>query len=226
MENVLGKMVMYSLSSKLEINWDNLFDVAKENGLPYELVPMPVAKRRDRNVLEIKEVRRSIVRVAEKNLGVSLRSNGGVIFIPQDNVEEWDVYERTLTNKQFDGVEITSVDIADTDENKKKVILSLLNEVKDGFETEIYKLTGNKKSGGNLKELVRDFVVCAENNPIKIDATNNMYNRLLVVKDKVESYEVFLNADLAYITNNLDVAIKGFRKVFDRRSRERYVDEW
>ena len=177
-------------------------------------------------MLEIKELRRSIVKVAEKNLGVSLRSNGGVMFIPQDMVNEWNVYERTLNSKRFSGVEITSVDIADTEENKKTVIYYLLAEVRDGFAAEIGKLTGQKRDGGNLKELVRDFVACAENNPMKIDATNNMYNRLRVVKDKVVSYEAFLNADLAYITNNLDVAIKGFRKVFERRSRERYVDEW
>ena len=226
MENSLGKIVMYSLSSKLEINWDDLFDEAKRCGLPYDLIPMPVLSKRERNVLEIKELRRSIVKVMERNFGVSLRSNGGGMFIPQDNVKEWEVYEKIITSKKFEGIEITSIDIADTEDNKKKVIIALLNEVRDDFNQEICKLCGEKQEGANLKELVRMFLVFAQGNRIKVDAANNMLNRLIVVKDKVERYEEFLDIDLTYIIDNMDIAINGFSKVYEAKKRQRYIDTW
>lgn len=222
---VLGKIVTYSLSTDLEIEWTLFFSIAKGHGIPYELIPTPTFKNKKDCVMQIKEVRRNIAKVLEYNLGVSVRQNGGAVFIPQERVADWDIYQSVITNEKLSGIDIITLDIADTTENKKTIVKGLLNEIKNSLRDEVYRLNKQKPPDSKMGDLVELFLRTAYEHHIKLDATENMYNRLLGLQDKIKQYERFLNTDLGYIKTNMDVAIKGFKLIYDERKQE-YIDKW
>lgn len=209
MENGLGKLVMYSLASDLALDWDRVFEEAQKTGLDEELIPTPVKRNKDKNIIEIKEMRRNIVKAVTRYNGVLLRASGGVFFIPQAYVRAWNTYENTFREK-FQGVDITPIDVANTTDNKREIIRALLNEIRSDYKQEIYRLSKKKPDGGNLKELVGKFLSLSGTVRIKTDATNNMYDRLDGMSAKVSSYEQYLNADLKYLREQTDRALNTF----------------
>lgn len=224
MDMLLGKLFIYSLKTDLKINWKEFFDEAKLNEVLDEFIPIQKGKNRINGTMGVKEIRRNIINVAIKCFYLSIRENGGVLFIPKDKLDEWTPYETTLLC--FPGIEVACVDVIDTAENRQIIIKALLNETKEKFKEEIHKLDGSENIVGNLKELSLRFMKASSGNKLKIDATNYMYNRLLEMRRKVIYYEGLTNVDCKYINAHISNAIKVFEKVYKARQEEKYVANW
>ena len=224
MDMLLGKMFIYSMKSDIKISWKEFFAEAKMNGVLYEFIPIQKGKKKENGILAVKEVRHSIIKVCGKCFGLFVRENGGVLFIPKDKFDEWNPYEKTLVS--FPGLEVVDLDVMDSAENRRVIVQALHNEVKENFKDEINKLDGSEDIVGNLKELTLHFIKAAQEKKLKIDATTNMYNRLLTMRDKVTYYERLTNVDLSYIKAHINEAIKHFEKIYKAKQFERYVANW
>ena len=224
MENVLGIMFVYSLSTSIKINWQEFLAEAKMNAVLYDFIPVQKGKRKKENILRIKEVRNSIAKVGKMCFGLSIRENGGVLFIPKEKLNEWTPYVDTILS--FPGINAVEVEVTDTKQNNTLITKALLDEVKNNFKDEIGKLEGRDNIKGNLKDLTLHFMKAAQENKLKIDATNNMYNRLLDMKRKVLFYEGLTKVDFSYIKAHINNATKVFEKIFREKQKEYYVANW
>lgn len=220
---ILGKMIMYSLSSSLKVDLRTFLQVAKENHVPEEMLPMHTSKTINKECLEIKEVRRSIVKAVEHCRGLNIRNNGGVVFIPERYLPMWNKFEDLMLNENFDGIDIVVMDVANTVDNRTVIARAVLEEAKGSLQLEIYKLTGIKEEGKNMKELLEDFIRSVRRNKLKIDATNNMNERLADEYNKAKMYEGIVDENLMYITDRLMTAKEEIRKSLLERLRDKAV---
>lgn len=215
MNNILGKVITYSLSTNLEINWDELLADCKQLNVP-EYV-FPITKK---EYLNIRDVRESILRTMKKNYAVSLRDNGGCFYIPHYLEDEWNNYESALTN--YDGVVITSLDLASTEHNKRQVIQALLNDVRESYRELNKKITGKKGDKQNLTITVMFFLNLLVTKQLDINMVDCISRKLQTIQDKVCIYERVTNVDLSYIKNNVNKSIKEFNAIY---SKKRFIDQ-
>ena len=216
MQGILGKVITYSLSTNLEINWDELLADCKQLNVP-EYV-FPITKK---EYLNIRDIRESILRTMKKNYAVSLRDNGGCFYIPHYLEDDWEDYESALTN--YDGVVITSLDLADTESNKRQIVQALLNDVRESYRELNKKITGKKGDKQNLTITVMFFLNLLVTKQLDINMVDCISRKLQTIQDKVSIYERVTNVDLSYIKNNVNKSIKEFNAIFMKK---RFIDNW
>lgn len=216
MQGILGKVITYSLSTNLEINWDELLADCNQLNVP-EYV-FPITKK---EYLNIRDVRESILRTMKKNYAVSLRDNGGCFYIPHYLEDDWNNYESALTN--YDGVVITSLDLADTENNKRQVVQALLNDVRESYRELNKKITGKKGDKQNLTITVMFFLNLLVTKQLDVNMVDCISRKLQTIQDKVSIYERVTNVDLSYIKNNVNKSIKEFNAIYVKK---RFIDNW
>ena len=141
-----------------------------------------------------KEIRTSIQKAFDLFMGVKLRKNGGVEFIPAQNIPLWEKYSKIF--KGYGCVEFVEVSVCDDARGKVSVYNGIEDDIKGFFSGEIYKFGEECDTKKPLRDIVLQFKGCVDNNEIKIDALNNMYNRFVAYVKKVKMYKELIGSDL------------------------------
>lgn len=141
-----------------------------------------------------KEVRASIQRASDVFMGVKLRKNGGVFFIPQQFVSCWDNYAKIFEGHKC--VEFEYITVSCDDRSKKTIFNAIERDIKDSICDEISKFGVSVSSNNDIVSIVRAFKDTVISGNIKIDAFNNMVNRFKLYVKKVNTYEQLIGFDL------------------------------
>ena len=158
----------------------------------------------------IQQVRATIQNAFKRYGSIKLRGNGGVDFIPAQNLNEW----RNVTAflDKFNGIDIKEFDLSSSSHNKKEIKDSLMDDIGDSICDEIKKLNGKTNGSKSLQELITDFSEVLKDNQLSADnkigssALESMLNRYNDTMEKVKLYKELLNTDLSVIDSQIEVA--------------------
>ena len=137
-----------------------------------------------------KEIRASILRAASSFLGVRLRKNGGVFFIPKSSSPHWDKYSRVFYG--LGCVEFVQTTVCDDDRSKRTIYNAVENDVKEFFCDEILRFGTKIDVNEKLGYIISQFKNCVVNGNIKIDAWNNMVTRFTKYQMKINVYNTLI----------------------------------
>lgn len=173
----------------------------------------------------IQQVRSTIQSAFRYYGSIQLRHNGGVNFIPQQHIKEWNNFTNFLD--KFDGIEIMELNVRNDSHNKATLKNALIDDVGDSIADEIKKLNGKTSGSSDLSKLVQEFAeVLKENQSIKKedksdvkklgkDALESMLNRYKETMEKVAVYKELLNTDLSVIDSQVELAKSQLMKLVE-----------
>lgn len=162
-----------------------------------------------------KEVRASIQRAASAFMGVRLRKNGGVFFIPKQFVPHWDNYAKIYKGQNC----VEFVDITVTDDFRGKITIynAIERDIKESICDEIAKFGVSVSPDERLNDIVKKFKDTVASGEIKIDAFNNMVKRFALYVQKVKIYKELIGSDLDGIYYQVLSAKKFIEEEFETR---------
>lgn len=195
-----GKVVLYSLSTTLCVDWDELYRVANANKVPDKLIPLPPKSKREKGILEIKEIRRAIQKAVTNYGGITLRENGGAIFIPRQCVENWEQFEKTM--QHFKGIEFTHFEMGISKENKRVLLRALKKDITGDLISEALKF-GVDGYGYGFELITTEFGRLMQKNKISILQINNMLERFSLLLSKVNLYRDLFGSETEPIKGGL-----------------------
>lgn len=162
---------------------------------------------------------RATIQAAFKHWGsIQLRHNGGVNFIPQQNIAEWNSFTAFLD--KFDGIDIMELNVRNDSHNKATLKSALMDDVGDSICDEIKKLNGKTSGSTDLSKLVSDFAEVLKENQsskesLKKGALESMLNRYNETMQKVTLYKELLNTDLSVIDGQIEIAKSQLMKIVE-----------
>lgn len=169
--------------------------------------------------MHITQVRKMVQGAFDYYGSIKLRHNGGVNFIPQENATEFNRF-CNLCNS-IDGVDLMTLDIKFTANNKETIAEALNETVNDSLEEEIKKLKGKTTGNKMLTELVADFTELINNKSTGTEALNSAINRFDKTRRIVEQYQELLDIDMTQTKEQLDIAKKQVTRLLGmKESRE------
>lgn len=154
--------------------------------------------------MHITQVRKMVQNAFDYYGSIKLRHNGGVNFIPQENSKEFSKF-CDLCNS-IDGVDVMTLDIKFSSNNKDTIAEALNNTVNDTLEDEIKKLKGKTTGNKMLTELVADFSELINNKSTRVEALNSAITRFDKTRRIVEQYQELLDIDMTQTKEQLAIA--------------------
>lgn len=118
----IGKIIMYSLSSNVNINLEEMEDKARELDIPIDLLPTT-------DDVNIKRIRKMLEKTFRLCYSVKIRKNGGAVFIPRQYIHCWYKIKELLLSMDAlkDVVEIFVSD------NDRDIIFDIIEEEMEVF---------------------------------------------------------------------------------------------
>ena len=162
-----------------------------------------------------KEVRASIQRASNVFMGVKLRRNGGVFFIPKQFVPYWDNYAKIY--KGHNCIEFADITVNDDFRGKNTIYNAIEKEIKESICDEIGKFGVEVSPSGRLNDIVKAFKDTVISGEIKIDAFSNMVKRFYLYVKKVKVYKDLIGSDLDGIYYQVVSAKEFLEEEFNER---------
>lgn len=162
-----------------------------------------------------KEVRASIQKASFVFMGVKLRKNGGVFFIPRQFVSYWDNYAKIYKGQNC--VEFVDITVNDDFRGKITIYNAIERDIKESICDEIAKFGVSVNPDERLNDIVKKFKDVVSSGEIKIDAFNNMVNRFSLYEKKVKIYKELIGSDLDGIYYQVVSAKKFIEEEFETR---------
>lgn len=166
--------------------------------------------------MHITQVRKMIQRAFDYYGSIKLRHNGGVNFIPQENSIEFSKFCNLCND--IDGVDVITLDIKFSNNNKDTIAEALNNTVNDTLEDEIKKLKGKTTGNKMLTELVADFSELLNNKGANKEALNSAIIRFDKTKKIVEQYQELLDIDMTQTKEQLEIAKQQIVKLLELKA--------
>ncbi len=134
----------------------------------------------------IKEIRNSIESAIDYYGGIKVRPNGGVVFIPADTYDVWQLYEKMLSEN---GVSFLDVTLEDTEGNRKAIWFAYNNHAERCIDDELIRLKLASTEFNTLNEKTDKIISAIENRELSISKANNLYQRIDYLKRKGFRYD-------------------------------------
>lgn len=190
-----GKIIMYSLNSGINLTLEDMDEKAETFGVPLSLLPLD-------EKIKIAHVRTMLRKTFSLCFAVTVRKNGGVVFIPQNCLQLWGAVKQLFMSMGIikDVVEFTlsEVDIG-------IVSLKFKEELKDFFEKEV--------------PLFKDENGYFRLPHIRIDMMNCTKFRIEYMLKKIELYSR-LGADLTMQKGKIESLYNAIQRAIEIRTEE------
>jgi len=167
----------------------------------------------------IQQIRKMIQNALRFYGAIDLRRNGGVNFIPENNTEDFGRFCKVCD--QINGVEIITLDIKFTQNNKAAIAEALQEHINDSIEEEIKELNGKTTGNKLLGELIVDFSESLRNGKkIKKDGLESMLKRFKNTMQVVNEYRDLLEIDLEQTSTQIALAQKQVAAMLEKYEQE------
>jgi len=194
---MIGKLVVYSLSTNVSISLEELEEKAEKYNIPFWILPSS-------ENIEIKRLRAMLQKAFFYCNAVDVRENGGVVFIPKLSVPVWnDIRELISSVNGFK--ELIELSLEDTNDNKKILFSKIQKEIDNFLNKEIPSF---KDENGNFR-LPR----------VRVDLMNCTKSRIQYMKNKASIYNVDVGGLENYI-HKIDFLYDGIQEAIENRLEE------
>lgn len=136
--------------------------------------------------------------------GILFRRNGGVTFIPVDNIKAFQNFAKMCN--QMDGIELICINMQMSKDNKTSVLSNLERHVNSSLEDEIKALGGKTVGNEALEELISTFYAELGNKKIserKLQTLTESFNNTMKL---VSEYEKLLDCNLDVMKSQVSIA--------------------
>jgi len=194
---MMGKLVVYSLSTNVSISLEVLEEKAEKYNIPFWILPSS-------ENIEIKRLRAMLQKAFFHCNAVDVRENGGVVFIPKQSIPIWNDI-RILISSVNGFKEIVELSLENNTDNRKVLFSRFKMELDDFLDKEIPSF---KDENGKFR-LPR----------VRVDLMNCTRSRIAYMKTKASIYNEVIGGLEDYI-HKINFLYDGIQEAIENRLEE------
>lgn len=172
----------------------------------HKLVDKALAKYSElADYYDITRIRNMVENAFYHYQGIKFRRNGGVTFIPASNVNDFEKF--TAMCDDIQGLQLLTVEITPSNDNKKNVLSALHQAVYSSIEEEISALKGETVGSMELDKLVATLAEALKNkDSLRQDRINRMVEDFKHTQGIVKTYQELLQVNMDETVAKLEIA--------------------